>query len=280
MNIVVVCPIPPPVDGRAQATIWLVCALQDAGHRVRVVNTHASPIAKALRCVVAAVSFVFSSQTKYVVVVASGESGLLVEAIPLFAARLRRFPSSLTHHSAHYIRADSTYLQLALAAAGPQLRHAVLDEAMGREFAERYAVEMSRVVVVDNSGLMPVPPGPDPMALRSGVVHLSNLSPAKGPVAVLDVAARTNTRVRLDWSVTPEASFVLEDARRRGVPFDALGPRYGEAKHPRAARRSMLPVSLVVPPRGSAARTVRSCKRWMGLTPFSGRMVRRRVPSE
>jgi glycosyltransferase involved in cell wall biosynthesis len=197
---------------------------------VNVVNTHAGAIAKALRCLRAAVVFVCCARPDCVIVVASGESGLMVEAIPLFATRVRCIPSSLTHHSAHYIREESRFLQVALAAGGPRLRHVVLDEAMGAELAARYRVEMSRVVVVDNAGLMPMPPTPDPVALRSGVVHLSNLSPAKGLVAVLEVAVRTNISVRLIGSITPGASSILEDARRRGVQFEALGPRYGDAK--------------------------------------------------
>ena len=231
MNIVVVGPIPPPVDGRAQATRWLVDALEGAGHVVRVVDTHASAAAKARRCLGVAVSFVRRARPDHVVVVASGESGLVAEAAPLVAARVRRIPAALIHHSALYVRANSRYLQVALAAGGPRVRHVVLDEAMGAELADRYpVVDRNHVVVVDNSGLMPLSEPPDPLAVRAGVVHLSNLSAAKGLLAVLDVAVRTDTAVRLIGSIDADAALALEEARRRGVRFEALGPRYDEAK--------------------------------------------------
>lgn len=53
---------------------------------------------------------------------------------------------------------------------------------------------------------------------------------AKGIKAVLEVAARTGVSVRLIGSVAAEVSELLDDARHRGVPFETLGPRHGDAK--------------------------------------------------
>ena len=53
---------------------------------------------------------------------------------------------------------------------------------------------------------------------------------AKGLGAVLDVADRTGVGVRLIGSVGPEIAPVLDEARRRGVPFEAIGPRHGQDK--------------------------------------------------
>ncbi len=172
--------------------------------------------------------------------VASGGSGLVAEAVPLLAARFRRVPTTLTHHSAHYVREPSWLLRLALAAGGRRLRHAVLDEAMAAELSSRYGIGADRVDVVDNIGLLPLHPAPDPAVTRQGVVHLSNLSAEKGLGAVLDVAARTGIPVRIiggsgeeQWGVraSAETTALLDAARGRGVPFEAVGPRYGDAKY-------------------------------------------------
>lgn len=222
-------PVPPPVDGRAQATRWLVDALQDDGHGVRIVDTQVGILTKMRRCLWAAVSIVWGTPPDRVLVVASGEIGVLAESIPLLATRLRRVSTSLVHHSAHYVRADSALMRLALAVGGPGLRHVVLDRAMGDALARRYDIDPTKVVVVDNAGLMPVAP-PSRPAHRSGAVHVSNLSQAKGLGAVLEVADRTGVHVTLIGSAPPSATVVLDDARRRGVRFDMLGPLHGEPK--------------------------------------------------
>ena len=230
LDVLVVGPVPPPVDGRAVATSWLVDALRGDGHAVTVLDTHASKAAKARRCLHAALVLLRRGRPDRVVVVASGESGLAAEAVPLLAARLRRVPTTLTHHVARYVREPSWLLRLALTAGGRRLRHAVLDEAMGAELSSRYGIGADRIVVVDNAGLMPLHPAPDPRVTRRGMVHLSNLSAEKGLGAVLDVAALTGIPVRLVGGASPEATALLDAARDRGVPFEALGPRYGDAK--------------------------------------------------
>ena len=240
-DVLVVGPVPPPVDGRAVATSWLIDALRDDGHAVTVLDTHAGAATKALRCLHAALVLLSRGRPDRAVVVASGASGLAVEAVPLLAARLRRVPTTLTHHSARYVREPSWLLRLALAAGGRRLRHAVLDEAMGAELSSRYGIESDRVVVIDNAGLMPMDPAPDPAVNRRGVVHVSNLSAEKGLGAVVDVAARTGIPVRLVGVASPEATALLDAARSRGVPFESLGPRYGDAKfHELASARCFL----------------------------------------
>jgi len=234
MDIVVVGPVPPPVDGRAQATRWLVEALQNDGHQVSVVDTQAGTLTKVRRCLWASVSLVWHARPDRVLVVASGELGLVAEAAPLLATRVRGIATSLIHHSAHYVRSSSRLMRLATAVGGSDVRHVVLDRSMGDDLALRYGIEPTRVVVVDNAGLMPLAAPPDD-ACRSDALHVSNLSPAKGLAAVLEVAARTGVNVKLVGSVSAEARIVLDEARRRGVGFDVLGPQYGELK-----RRALL----------------------------------------
>jgi glycosyltransferase involved in cell wall biosynthesis len=230
LNILVIGPVPPPVDGRALATDWLIDALRGDGHNVTVLNTHAGRPAKMQRCLSAVMILLGPRPPDRVVIVASGGAGLAVEALPLLAARLRRVPTTLTHHSARYVRESSWRLRLALAAGGRRLRHAVLDEAMGAELSSRYGIEADRFVVVDNAGLMPIPRAPAPDAIRRGVVHLSNLSAEKGLAAMLEVAARTGIPVRLVGAPSAEAAALLDAARSRCVPFEDLGPLHGEAK--------------------------------------------------
>jgi glycosyltransferase involved in cell wall biosynthesis len=230
LDILVVGPVPPPVDGRAVATGWLVDALRRDGHAVTVINTQAGRFAKLRRCLRAALVLLSGQRVDRVVVVASGGAGLMFEMIPLLGARIRGVPATVTHHSSRYVREVSPMLRVVLAVAGRRLRHAVLDDAMGAELSARYGIEPHRVVLVDNAGLMPLPPAPDPDAARSGAVHLSNLSADKGLSAVLEVAERTAIPVRLVGAPSADAASLLDEAERRGVPFTAVGPRHGEAK--------------------------------------------------
>jgi glycosyltransferase involved in cell wall biosynthesis len=230
-DVLVVGPVPPPVDGRALATSWLVEALRGDGHAVTELDTHTGAAAKARRCLLAAARILRKGRPDRVVVVASGGTGLAAEAVPLLAARVGRVPTTLTHHSARYARENFWLLRLAVAAGGRRLSHAVLDEAMGAELSARYGIKADRIVVVDNIGLQPVPAAPTPGTKRTGVVHLSNLTVEKGLGAVLEVAERTGIPIRLIGGASAEATALLDDARDRGVPFEALGPMFGEAKY-------------------------------------------------
>jgi glycosyltransferase involved in cell wall biosynthesis len=230
VHILVVGPVPPPVDGRAVATSWLVDALRRDGHAVTVLDTHASRLAKIRSCFQACWILLKGNRLDRHIVVASGGLGLVAEILPLLAARMRRTPTTMTHHSGRYVRQSWWLLRLALAVAGPRLQHVVLDAAMGAELAARYGIGSSRIAVVDNAGLMPLPSKPNPEAWRRGVVHLSNLTPDKGLAAVLDVAHRTGIAIRLIGSPSTDAAALLDEAAERGVPFTAVGPRHGEAK--------------------------------------------------
>jgi hypothetical protein len=208
----------------------LVEALRADGHSLRIFNTQVNAVTKALRCVTAASVLLFGARPHRVIVVASGDFGLLIECLPLVFARLRRLPTTMTHHSARYVRTRSSLFRLALAAGGPAMRHAVLDETMGAEMAATYGLKPCNVLVVDNAGLMPSAQCSELTNSRSGVIHLSNLSVAKGLKAVLEVAAQTNICVRLVGTVSAEASAVFDDARAVGIPFKSLGPRHGANK--------------------------------------------------
>lgn len=230
MKVMVVGPKPPPVDGRAQATSWLIDALRNDNHALIVFNTHTGAFIKGVRCLCAAAAILLCARVDRVVVVASGGSGLLLECPPLLAARIRRLPTTMTHHSARYIRERSRLFRWTLAAAGTGLRHAVLDDTMGRELSAMWRIDPRRVFVVDNAGLMPRVPPSARQQDRAGVVHLSNLSAAKGLNAVLEVAEKTAIPIRLIGTVSAEAEETLARARELDIPFDAVGPRYGDEK--------------------------------------------------
>lgn len=212
------------------ATGWLVDALRGDGHAVTVLNTQAGGIIKLLHCLRAFFALLIGPRVDRAVVVASGGAGLAFEAIPLFGARLRRVTTTLTHHSSRYVRQSSPMLRVTLAMAGARLRNAVLDEAMGAELSSLYGIDADRIIVLDNAGLMPLHRPPDSVTARRCAVHLSNLSADKGLGAVLEIAERTGVEVRLVGAPSEEATALLDEAVRRGVPFTAVGPRYGDAK--------------------------------------------------
>lgn len=95
---------------------------------------------------------------------------------------------------------------------------------MGAELSSLYGIDADRIIVLDNAGLMPLHRPPDSVTARRCAVHLSNLSADKGLGAVLEIAERTGVEVRLVGAPSEEATALLDEAVRRGVPFTAVGP--------------------------------------------------------
>lgn len=225
MGAVVVGPLPPPVDGRAVATDWLVRALRDRGWELAVTDTQigvgrAAPVVKLFRCLRAALRILITP-VDCVLVVASGDVGLLAELAPLLAGRARRRPVLLVHHSAAYVRERSVLLRAALLAGGPSLRHVVLSPQMAADLTAQYGLAEHRCVVLDNAALMPDASPPAGCRRQRRVLHLSALSAAKGALVVLDVARRLGAQgspasVRLVGPLSDEVRAAVEAARDDG----------------------------------------------------------------
>jgi glycosyltransferase involved in cell wall biosynthesis len=223
--MLVVGPVPPPVDGRAVATAWLLDALRELGASPRVLDTHRSKGAKVRSCLRAA-ALVVLRPPEQLLIVASGDTGLAAEVVPAAAARLRRVPVTVLHHNAGYVRRRSRLFALLARAAGPRARHVVLSAGMGDELATAYGIARDRVVVLDNAGLMPVPAPLTDARPRRGVLHLSHLMPEKGLDVVAGVAERLGEQVTVAGEPTPEGEEVLA----RAPALVHVGGLYGDEK--------------------------------------------------
>lgn len=238
MRAIVVGPLPPPVDGRAVATEWLVDALRARGWQLAITDTQVEQprfavALKLLRCLRSAVAVLVSS-ADIVLVVASGGSGLIAETAPLFAGRLRRRDLFLVHHSSSYVRRRSPLMRAAITAGGPRLRHVVLSRAMGTMLAAQYGLSNRSWVELDNAALMPETAPPAGVGSSRSVLHLSHLTVEKGVLVVLDVARRIpafpgKPTVRLAGTLTDEVREQVTDALRAGL-VEHLGQIAGEEK--------------------------------------------------
>lgn len=229
---VLIGPIPPPVDGRAVATSWLVDALAAAGCPVRVIDTQLPEgrlrvLRKSLRCLQGALTLLFGGHP-HLVVIASGYQGLLLELPPLLAARLRGTSAYMAHHVSHYVRKARWPMRCALRIGGPRLRHIFLCAPMRDEFGATYDVDVGDAVVLDNAALVPGFHDPSVQRERS-ILHLSNLSRAKGSLTAIDVARSVRVPLWLVGPADPDVRNVLDRCPpSKGI--EHLGPVSHAAK--------------------------------------------------
>jgi glycosyltransferase involved in cell wall biosynthesis len=191
-RLLAVAPIPPPVDGRAVASGWLVDAIASSGVTVTVMDVQfpgrTRRVRKMLRCMAAALR-ILVAPPEVVLVVASGDAGILAELWPLVASRIRRRPVLVTHHSAACVRSRTRLMAVAVATAGGRATYVLLTPGMCANFAHNYGLAHDRCFALSNAASMPVPDQPSTTRARS-VVHLSNLHPEKGSVVAVQIAER------------------------------------------------------------------------------------------
>lgn len=220
-------PLPPPVDGRAVATEWLMNELSARGCAVDVVDTQLPTgplraIRKLARCFRAAAQILGGPQ-RCLLLVASHRWGLLAEMGPLIAARIRRSKVYMAHHSSSYVTARSMLMAGAVRIGGPGLHHIFLCEPMQKEFFTRYGTPDAEAIVLDNAAL--VPGDHDPSILRSrSLVHISNLSHAKGSSIAIDVARALRAPLVLGGPAAPDVEGSISAGLRRGLALRHLGP--------------------------------------------------------
>lgn len=108
------------------------------------------------------------------------------------AARIRRRPLILHHHSYEYVRCRRRRAVVLALIAGPTAQHVVLGPTMERDL--RVSVpEVSRISVLNNAGFV-LPGYPQgrtrPRSSAVALGHMSNLTEEKGVVEVVDTAIR------------------------------------------------------------------------------------------
>lgn len=238
LRFLVVGPVPPPIDGRAMATGWLLDELKVRGGEVRVVDTQLDlgftrGAAKLVRCIRGAMLILFFD-TDRVVVIASGGSGLIGEVIPLLAARLRRVPAFLVHHSSAYVAQPSRLVALVIRLGGRSLRHVMLSDGMLAEFAKAYGVLTKNCLIVNNAALIPSPTPVSGVARQRNILHLANLSREKGTLVALDVIQRlpkgSLSSARFAGPATDEVLHAFDVAKSTGLALEYLGSISGAYK--------------------------------------------------
>jgi glycosyltransferase involved in cell wall biosynthesis len=125
-------------------------------------------------------------------------------------------------------------MALVIRLGGPHLRHVLLGLEMRAAFASEYRLDLDRCLLLDNAALMPIPK-PSKSDSPRGILHLANLSAAKGSLIVLEVASLLGSPmdaplVRFAGPADSEVKIAIDGARDRGVGVTLTGPVYGDRK--------------------------------------------------
>lgn len=181
MKPLLIGPIPPPTDGRAVATRWLVNALAAQGCATDVIDTQLPPgrlrvLRKALRCAQGTLRVLATRRP--MILVASAGAGLLMELLPLLGARVVRSDTFLVHHSSKYARSSWAPMRAAVTVGGSRMQHVFLCEPMRATFSTTYGIAPNRSMILDNAALIP-PLYDKSQSRRREIVHIANLSRRK-----------------------------------------------------------------------------------------------------
>lgn len=211
-------PIPPPTDGRAVATAWLLDALDNRGVTFEVVDTQLPagrlrPARKAVRCLRATLMLI-ASGGRSLLLVASAGAGLWLELPALLAARASGGKIYMVHHSSMYVRRTWLPMVIAVRLGGRHLHHVFLSMGMQADFCRRYGVVEDGSIILDNALLVPDYHDVSTTRERS-LVHISALSRAKGLVTSVQIAERLGVPLRLGGPVSHELTRLLRSAAGR-----------------------------------------------------------------
>jgi glycosyltransferase involved in cell wall biosynthesis len=246
-GVLVIGPMPPPLNGWSLATAAMVQRLRAAA-AVEVFDTsprtlrrgwryHGRRIARSLAaCWTLLWRPRSGGRTLYLPL--AGGSGSIYDLMVVCVARARRYRLFLHHHAFSYITQRSHWTALLSAIAGKDATHICLCTLMAEQLRAQYR-GIGRWEILSNAAL--VEPGgdtariPGPGPIRIG--FLSNLVPEKGLDTVIDLC-RELRRAGCDVTLSvagpvehPSAAALLDEARRDlGPAFDYRGPVHAAAK--------------------------------------------------
>lgn len=243
-KVLVVGPLPPPVNGQGGATLAFVNELERAGTKVARVNTSVGGsqsrvvqlACKVLRNV-RAVFVVLGGKSPVYISSLAGPGMWLTVAVCL-AARVRHRSQVLHHHSFDYVRERRPRAVALVRAAGPAATHVILGSAM--ESGLRSVLpELPATFELNNAGLI----DPELVTIshspsnRLVLGHLSNLSSDKGIDEVFRLATSLHEQgidARLVIAGPAEddiARKTIELATEQlGSAFTYMGPVAGDKK--------------------------------------------------
>ena len=245
-RVTMVGAFPPPVHGIAATNEAVRDHLAAAGAHTHVINVSAHTLARSLpsrferlpRVVRAVLILLLGSHRAGdpLYMSLSGGLGQIYEIVFVLCARLRGLRLYLHHHSFAYLDSPSRVSRLLVLAAGQSAVHIALSRQMAGRLSGLYQVR--RVVPISNSVFLPRPQPADHadrMGLRT-LGFMSNLSPEKGLLVFLDLAAavqRIGLPVRASFAGPFQDAGFEAQARARLSAIDNVeyvGPKHGEGK--------------------------------------------------
>lgn len=208
-RVIVVGPVPPPLQGAAATTEAFAARLTALGP-VRLCNNAVGAgggiIGAAVKfartiCALGTVLALAGQPGRALYIALDGGLGLAYNLAVVALARVFGYRLYLHHHSFAYITQASLLMAAIARIAGRDATHVVLCGSMGAALAGRYPAA-ARAFVLSNAGLMSAPalPARAPGAHSFTIGFLSNLMPEKGvdtAVAVLREGLRRGLDLRL-----------------------------------------------------------------------------------
>jgi glycosyltransferase involved in cell wall biosynthesis len=202
-RVIWVGPIPPPLHGASMITARFLAQVvgRVGAEHVRVVSVAGGGRgwrhhrARALAHVRASVMVALGRPGTVVYLSLSGGLGLWYQWPVVALARLRRLPVVVHHHSWAYVSASSAVMAAVARLLGPRDRHLFLSDLMREGYLARYATGAA-AEVVSNAHFIEAGPvgGAHDAGAAPRLVHVSNLSVAKGSLAAIHTHEELNRR--------------------------------------------------------------------------------------
>lgn len=229
-------PFPPPVHGQSAATLSIAEQLGAMGTGLAMTDLSGG-FRKKLLGHVRAIARILNSPAGPLYLSANSNQGMWLTTLLVLAARVKRRPVFLHHHSYAHVRAPRAAMR-ALAKIEPGITHIVLSAGMARDLKNNYR-HVRNTLVINNAGL--IDGRLRQLADRQGheivLGHLSNLTEEKGVAVVVDtaIAARSeglDTRLIIAGPIIDAVAEAAVDRAREalGDRFIYLGPVYGKEK--------------------------------------------------
>jgi glycosyltransferase involved in cell wall biosynthesis len=244
-------PLPPPVDGQAVVTEFLLRALERHGAPPTVLDIGAGPgrgvaallrrSARLLGVVARLAADVVARRRGLTYLSLNANRGMYVSAFMAGLARVAGHRIVIHHHTAGHLDQPRRAMRLVGRLAGGDAVHVCICASMAERLVAAYGPSVRRTGVLSNIVILPVVAPPVARDDRDGrplvLGHMSNLSFEKGvkrAVETLLTLRERGTAARLLLAGPCQSdevrAYVEQTRARHGGIVDYLGPVYDEAK--------------------------------------------------
>jgi glycosyltransferase involved in cell wall biosynthesis len=243
-RILVIGPLPPPVQGAALMTQRLVEEFQ-AVAQIRAVNVSAGDSSsvfihharRLVRGTVALMHIVFfCGRIRVFYLSLSGGAGQIYDLVFVIAARLLRYKFYIHHHSFAYVDRPKMISTILFHLAGANTRHIYLCKTMQTKMQALYAFPKEGLII-SNAIATETSPKPPKQQFPIILGHLGNLFLEKGVDTILESFRRCQShelpaRLILAGRIFDDKVRNLIDGAKVefGEAFEYRGPLYGRDK--------------------------------------------------